>query len=103
MEDIVTRAKKQFSLSDAYEYGAVLDSVGNDFSCTVSITQLEYGLTRTKAPNTDESYYYVPAAMFLGEVEYRYQSTGETFYFQDSVPLLILNAVDGTVIPLDNE
>lgn len=103
MEDIVNRAKEQLSLSDAYEYGAVLDNMGEDFYCTVSITQLEYGLTRTKAPNTDESYYYVPAAMFLGNVEYRYQNTGETFYFQEDVPLLMLNAVDGTVIPLENE
>ena len=67
------------------------------------ITQFEYGLTRTKTPNTDESYYYVPAAMFLGNVEYRYQNTGEIFYFQEDVPLLLLNAVDGTVIPLENE
>lgn len=103
MEDIVNRAKEQLSLSDAYEYGAVLDNMGEDFYCTVSITQLEYGLTRTKAPNTDESYYYVPAAMFLGNVEYRYQNTGEIFYFQEDVPLLLLNAVDGTVIPLENE
>lgn len=103
MEDIVNRAKEQLSLSDAYEYGAVLDNVGKDFNCTVSITQFEYGLTRTKAPNTDESYYYVPAAMFLGNVEYRYQNTGEIFYFQEDVPLLLLNAVDGTVIPLENE
>ena len=103
MEDIVNRAKEQLSLSDAYEYGAVLDNAGKDFNCTVSITQLEYGLTRTKAPNTDESYYYVPAAMFLGDIEYRYQASGETFYFKEDVPLLILNAVDGTVIPLENE
>lgn len=103
MEDIVNRAKEQLSLSDAYEYGAVLDNVENDFNCTVNITQFEYGLTRTKAPNTDESYYYVPAAMFLGDVEYRYQNTGEIFYFQEDVPLLLLNAVDGTVIPLENE
>lgn len=103
MEDIVNRAKEQLSLSDAYEYGAVLDNVGKDYNCTVSITQFEYGLTRTKAPNTDESYYYVPAAIFLGNVEYRYQTSGETFYFQEDVPLLMINAVDGSVIPLDNE
>lgn len=103
MEDIVNRAKEQLSLSDAYEYGAVLDNIGVDFNCTVSITQFEYGLTRTKAPNTDESYYYVPAAMFLGDVEYRYQDSGDTFYFKEDVPLLILNAVDGTVVPLENE
>ena len=30
MEDIVNRAKEQLSLSDAYEYGAVLDNMGED-------------------------------------------------------------------------
>lgn len=103
MEDIVNRAKEHFSLSDAYEYGAISDNMRKDFNCTVSITQFEYGLTRTKAPNTDESYYYVPAAIFLGNVEYRYQASGETFYFKENVPLLLLNAVDGAVIPLENE
>lgn len=103
MENIVNRAKEQLSLSDAYEYGAVLDNVGEDFDCTISISQFEYGLARTKAPNTDESYYYVPAAMFIGDVEFCYSNTGETFYFQEDVPLLMLNAVDGTVIPLENE
>lgn len=103
MEDIVNRAKEQLSLSDAYAYGAVLDNIGNDFNCMVSITQFQYGLTRTKASNTDERYYYVPAVMLRGTVEYCYQESGEAFYFNEDVPLLMINAVDGTVIPLENE
>ena len=60
-------------------------------------------MTRTKAPNTDERNYYVPAAMLRGTVEYRYQESGKTFYFNEDVPLLMINAVDGIVIPLENE
>ena len=102
-EELVNRAKEQLSLSDAYAYGAILDNLGTNCTCTVSITQFEYGLTRVKAPNTDESYYYIPAGMFLGNVEYCIQDTGETFYYRENIPLLMLNAVDGSVIPLANE
>lgn len=102
-EEMINRAKEQLSLSDAYEYGATLDNVCDEFNCTVSIAKVEYGLTRTKVPNTDESYYYVPSAAFFGNVEYCIRSTGETFYYQENIPLLMLNAVDGTIIPINNE
>ena len=69
----------------------------------MQITQVEYGLTRTKVPNSDESYYYIPAGMFRGNVEYCIEDTGEVLYFQEDVPLLMLNAVDGSVVPMDNE
>lgn len=102
-EQIFSRAKEHLSLSDAYEYGASLDRIDETYNCTVVITGVEYGLTRTKVPNTDESYYYVPAAIFRGNIEYRIQDTAESFYYQENVPLLMLNAVDGSVIPLANE
>lgn len=101
--ELVNRAKEHLSLSDAYAYGATLDNLGTNYTCMVSITQYEYGLARVKAPNTDESYYYIPAGMFLGNVEYCIQDTGETFYYRENIPLLMLNAVDGSVIPLANE
>lgn len=102
-DQIITRAKEHLSLSDAYEYGATLDHIEEEYNCTVNITQVEYGLTRTKAPNTDESYYYVPAVIFIGNIEYRMQDATDAFYYREDVPLLMLNAVDGSVIPLDNE
>lgn len=103
MDEIINRAKEHLSLSDAYEYGASLDYMDEDYSCTVTITHVEYGLTRTKVPNTDESYYYVPAAMLSGNVEYKILDTDEVFFCRDNVQLLIVNAVDGSIIPLDNE
>jgi hypothetical protein len=41
--------------------------------------------------------------MLRGTVEYRYQESGKTFYFNEDVPLLMINAVDGIVISLENE
>ena len=41
--------------------------------------------------------------MFRGNVEYCIEDTGEVLYFQEDVPLLMLNAVDGSVVPMDNE
>ena len=101
-EEMMERAKEHLSLSDAYEYDP-LENITAEYTCTVQITQVEYGLTRTKVPNSDESYYYIPAAMFRGNVEYCIEDTGEVLYFQEDVPLLMLNAVDGSVVPMDNE
>lgn len=101
-EEMMERAKEHLSLSDAYEYGP-LENITAEYTCTVQITQVEYGLTSTKVPNSDESYYYIPAAMFSGNVEYCIEDTGEVLYFQEDVPLLMLNAVDGSVVPMDNE
>lgn len=102
-DQLFSRAKEHLALSDAYAYGASLERIGTGYDCTVTISQVEYGLTRTKVPNTDESYYYVPAAVFRGTVEYRMQDATDAFYYREDVPLLMLNAVDGSVIPLDNE
>lgn len=103
MDEIINRAKEHLSLSDAYEYGASLEYMDDEYSCTVTITHVEYGLTRTKVPNTDESYYYVPVAMLSGNVEYKILDTEEVFFYRDNVQLLMVNAVDGSIIPLDNE
>ncbi len=103
VDQIIGRAKEQLSLSDAYAYGAALENMDGEYSCTVNISQVEYGLARTKAPNTDDSYYYVPAVALRGNIEYCMQNAAVPFYYQDDVPLLMLNAIDGTVIPLGNE
>ena len=102
-DQLFSRAKEHLSLSDAHAYGAALDQTEEKYLCTVNITRVEYGLARTKAPNTDESYYYVPAATFRGNIDYHIQSENQSFYFREDVPLLMLNAVDGSIIPLYNE
>lgn len=99
MDELVERAKQQLSLSDIYEYSLVSAEEVNQFSCNVDISRLEYGLSRVKVPNTDESYYYVPSITLWGTSETIYKETGDVWYGDDEERvLLILNAIDGTVI-----
>ena len=70
------------------------------------VTEIDYNLTRVKAPNTDDSYYYVPAIVLYGTVEYHGKKSGivqEIDSDFEPYTLLILNAVDGSVIETGNE
>lgn len=103
LKELLSRAKEQLSYSDAYQYGGIFEGMQEDVICKVQISRIDCGLTRVKAPNTDNTYYYVPAIMLVGDVECCIKNTGETYFFNENVPLLMLNAVDGSVIPLGNE
>ena len=102
MEELVERAKEQLALSDIYEYDGSIGAEKNDFHCQVQVNRMEYGLTRVKAPNTDESYYYVPALIIFGSWETVDQRNGDVWTVVEETPVLILNAVDGSVIPHNN-
>ena len=116
MDDLMERAKQHLSLSDYGAYYIPASSIeiyeeeyGENIICMINITQMDYGLTRVKAPNTDDSYYYVPALMLSGSIEYCGQNTGTVYdsYSQmmgndELWPLVCLNAVDGSVIELQN-
>lgn len=104
-DELIGIAKNHFQLSDifAYGFGSVMENLGLEFSCYVDITRMEYGLSRVKVPNTDESYYYVPSIALYGNIEYSIQDTGEVCFSNEDTTLLILNAIDGSVIPLSNE
>lgn len=105
---LMERAKTHFSLSDYYEYDhkSLLSITDEDYNCYVTISEIEYGMTRVKVPNSDERYYYVPAMFFYGSIQFEGKESG-TIYDIDLVsdvqsPLLILNAVDGSVINIAN-
>lgn len=106
LEKLLELAKKHFSLSDYYEYDTIglAEQIEEEVGCKVDISAVDYGLTRVKVPNTDESYYYVPAILFWGTTELYGKETGNIYYAGDreGIPLLILNAVDGTVINATN-
>lgn len=116
MDDLMERAKQHLSLSDYGAYYIPASSIeiyeeeyGEKIICKINITQMDYGLTRVKAPNTDDSYYYVPALMLSGSIEYCGQNTGTVYdsYSQmmgndELWPLVCLNAIDGSVIELQN-
>lgn len=112
--ELIELAKNHLMLSDYYDYGMSSDfldvfqeSAGEKVTCKVDLCQLEYGLLRVKVPNTDESYYYVPGIVLSGTVDYVgkntgavYAASGETIWNDRIVPLVALNAVDGSIIEL---
>ena len=113
LDELMERAKNQFSLSDRGAYFLPNDLIelyendsGEEIGCRITINKLDYGLTRVKVPNTDDSYYYLPGLMLSGYVEYYGKDTGTIYDSSDlmvggmNVPyeLLCLNAVDGSVI-----
>ena len=113
MDDLIDKAKTHMSLSEAGEFGlpqviveAMEQNSGEDIVCRVSITELEYGLTRVKAPNTDDSYYYVPAIFLRGTSGYFGADSGEQYgeeIMDNGLSLfLVLNAIDGTVVEIYN-
>ena len=76
----------------------------------MEICQIDEGMLRVKVPNTDESYYYVPGIVLSGTIDYVgsktgnfYASSGNGLYDQRIVPLVAINAIDGSVIALSNE
>lgn len=104
MTEIMQIAKNLFTRTDYYEYDRLklLDVTQEKLSCQVSIGHISYGLSRIKVPETDESYYYVPAVTFYGNIQYTGNETGNVYSidapYEWGFPLLSLNAVDGTVV-----
>lgn len=116
-EKLLEQAKSHLMLSDYYEYGLgqdLLQDIEKDakeaLRCSVEICQIDEGMLRVKVPNTDESYYYVPGIVLSGTIDYVgsktgnfYASSGNGLYDQRIVPLVAINAIDGSVIALSNE
>ena len=53
---------------------------------------------RIMAENTTDCYYYVPALMLWGKIEYCGETTGETYFNIADNHILCINAVDGSII-----
>ena len=98
LDELYNRAKEHLMLSDLYAYGGDPTHPVDGEHYTVTVNDVRYGLTRIKARDTEDSYYYVPAIMYLGDVHYSPVDAGAGLPEGDGVHLLILNAVDGTVI-----
>lgn len=111
LKDLMDRIQSQLSLcdQDAYfglasrEITAIRDHLEEEILCRVSITGLEYGLARVKVKDSENAYYYLPAITCIGDVEYYGKTSGMIYTSNDlaegeSVHLLWLNAIDGSVI-----
>lgn len=105
MDRLMENAKNYFQLTDAYFYGigGSMDESEPSVDCKVDINNLEYGLSRVKVPDTDDSYYYVPSLALSGDIQCIIADTGEVCLSNENTTLLLLNAVDGSIIPLENE
>lgn len=106
--DILERVKEVLSLSDiyTYDYDCIVDlcrEADINIGCKVSINQIKYNLIRVKKPNTDDYYYYVPGYLFSGNIELFDKSSGETFSHFEDINLMALNAVDGSIVYMNNE
>lgn len=117
MDELFSKAITHLSLTDFHEYGVYGEALiekqkaaGEKFLCHVEICEMEYGMIRVKVPNSDDSYYYVPGMILCGTIDYfgketqkLYESSGTTIWENRIVPLVALNAVDGSIIELSNE
>lgn len=112
MDELMERAISHLSLSDFEQYGREMEwyeqEYGEKIVCNISLSEMEYGLLRVKVPNTDESYYYVPGVLLFGGVEFRGETTSNVYdlgYTEPGavLPMIALNAIDGTIVELSQE
>ena len=67
--------------------------------CKVTVSEIRCGLSRIKAPEQENCYYYVPSIAFYGTEENQGIQTGKTYYYSEKPELLLLlNALDGNII-----
>ena len=104
-ERIQEQVQNILTLTDIYEYDTLYLAQNADekLICSVKLSNVKYGLARVKVANTDERYYYIPAYSFYGCTELCGKSSGDIYYESDEETLLVLNAVDGSIIQLKNE
>lgn len=115
MSTLMERAAEHLMLSDYQAYGlsgqlleSYIESDGEDLVCNIDLSEMDYGLIRLKATNSEENYYFVPEIILSGSVEYCGKETGATYYFGGEpfeeeyiIPLIALNAIDGSIINLN--
>ncbi len=112
MDELTERAISHLSLSDSEQYGREQEwyeqEYGEKIVCNITLSEMEYGLLRVKVPNTDESYYYVPGILLFGGVEFRGETTSNVYdlgYAEPGavLPMIALNAIDGSIVELSQE
>lgn len=116
IDELIEKAKQHLSLSDSAAYGLdeetrriYRNTEGEDLKAFIDISQISCGLLRIKAPNTDDSYCYVPGMVLYGAVEYRGIDTGTTYLWNgvptenaQMIPLCAINSLDGSIIEISD-
>lgn len=106
MQELLYRAESHLKHTDSYNFyfGQFLGYFDEKIHCNVYVSEVEYGLTRIRIQDTEDAYYYVPAIMLKGNIEYIGEETNQTFYISEKPEILVtINAIDGTVINSTNE
>lgn len=108
VDELMEKAKTQLSLSGVAAgiglpygiYDIRQDVFGEDITCKITITDMEFGLARVKVPNADYAYYYVPALVLSGAADYygKYSGTYFDTWSVTDQDLVWINAVDGSII-----
>lgn len=98
LEALLNRAQQHLSLSDASNYGMLMSERTQDIICRVNINNLECGLARIMKKNDAAFYYYVPAIMLYGDIEYSDKSTADVYYAATNENIICINAIDGSII-----
>lgn len=116
INELLERAKSHLSLSDKNAYGLsgqllqdYQKSAGEEFICKIELSKLDFGLIRVKVAGSKENYYYIPGMIVYGSVDYCgkdsgeiYVSSGRSLGAERVIPLVALNAIDGSIIDLNN-
>lgn len=105
MNALLEHAQDVMMLTDAYTYsfGSYLQFIDEAVQCNITVSEMEYGLTRIKVPDQEDSYYYAPAIQLKGNVEYVGKESGKTYYVsEDPEELVVINAIDGSIINSTN-
>ncbi len=116
MKELMERAKNHLTLSDYHAYGlsgqlleSYEESAGEALVCKIELGKLDYGLIRAKVAGSDDNYYYIPGIILYGSTDYCgkdsgtvYASSGDSFGGERVTPIIALNAIDGSIIDLNN-
>lgn len=108
LEELFAKAENYLSLYDSESFDGITgnnmfvlsiekDIPEDSIELRVEITGVRYGLGRISKANSDDSFYYTPAILFEGTIDFCDKNTGEVI---DSVTrtLFTINAVDGSII-----
>ena len=101
-ETLLRTAEDYFKDSNVREYGiGIMPDDGDDsLACEVILSSIQYGITRLRDPDAKDNDTYVPAIGFYGRTKTWDSVTGEIYAAEENRTFLILNAMNGEVIPL---
>ena len=104
LDELLEKAKTYFTHSTFAQFDTLMmfDPVSKDVICNLDICDISYNLARIRVPDSDANYYYVPSLSFYGNVHFICKETGDTYYYNEHLMLLTINAIDGTIINSTN-